>query len=206
MQRTYFRNWGDYKMVQRQAIFILSLIAVAVSATACTKDRSTQPNANNQPTQTARASESPKSQTETSTPNQPTEPGALRVGEASGTYTAKGETVTLKYAYAARAQRFGEESVVVLLTDKEIPAEALSEEIKSQTMLLDGKIRGLEYAFMKDGYWVRYHPSQYQESKGPSLKDYVVENDVVKGSDEEKGGLSDGKYARSVKFVAAIQK
>jgi hypothetical protein len=32
-------------------------------------------------------------------------------------------------------------------------------------MLLDGKIRGLEYAIMKDGYWVRYHPGQYQKAK-----------------------------------------
>ena len=71
---------------------------------------------------------------------------------------------------------------------------------------MDGKVRGLEYAIMKDGYWVRYHPGQYQESKGPRLKDYVVENDVVKGSDEEKGDVTDGKYARSVKFVAAISK
>ncbi|HJZ82919.1 MAG TPA: hypothetical protein VKD91_21310, partial [Pyrinomonadaceae bacterium] len=69
-----------------------------------------------------------------------------------------------------------------------------------------GKIRGLEYAIMKDGYWVRYHPSQYQESKSPALKDYSVENDIVKGSDEEKGDFTDGKYSRSVKFVAAISK
>jgi hypothetical protein len=128
------------------------------------------------------------------------------VGEASGSFTVKGETFTLKYAYAGRAQRFGSEAIVILLTDQEIPAAALAEEIKDQTMLLDNKIHGLEYAIMKDGYWVRYHPGQYQESKGPTLKDYVVENDVVKGSDEEKSELSDGKYTRSVKFVAAISK
>ena len=59
---------------------------------------------------------------------------------------------------------------------------------------------------MKDGYWVRHHPGQYQESKGPSLKDYKIENDIVRGSGEDKGDLTDGKYARSVKFVAAISK
>jgi hypothetical protein len=181
-------------------LLVLSLLTIW----SCSTNRSTQSNANNSPATTSRATETPKPATEPAKPA--TEPGALKVGEASGSYTAKGETVELKYAYAGRAQRFGSESIVILLTDKEIPPAALAEEIKDQTMLLDGKIRGLEYAIMKDGYWVRYHPGQYQESKGPTLKDYVVENDVVKGSDEEKGDLSDGKYARSVKFVAAISK
>jgi hypothetical protein len=184
-------------------IIRLLLALSLLTMSSCMARRSTKSNANTQPTPTTR-------QTETAKPAEPAkpaaEPGALKVGEASGSYTAKGETVTLKYAYAGRAQRFGEESIVILLTDKEIPPEALAEEIKDQTMLLDGKIRGLEYAIMKDGYWVRYHPGQYQESKGPSLKDYVVENDVVKGSDEDKGDFTDGKYARSVKFVAAISK
>lgn len=182
----------------------LSLMLGLFTIWSCSANRSTQSNANNSPGTAPRVTETPKPVTETTKP--PTEPGALKVGEASGSYTSKGETVTLRYAYAGRAQRFGEESIVILLTDKEIPPEALAEEIKDQTMLLDGKIRGLEYAIMKDGYWVRYHPGQYQESKGPSLKDYVVENDVVKGSDEDKGDLTEGKYARSVKFVAAISK
>ncbi len=145
---------------------------------ACAGNRSAPPAANNQPTSKPSESGTAKPQVEA---------GALKVGEASGSYTAKGETVALKYAYAGRAQRFGSESVVILLTDKEIPAGALAEEIKDQTMLLDGKIRGREYAIMKDGYWVRYHPGQYQESKSNSLKDYVIENDVAKGSDEDKG-------------------
>lgn len=181
------------------------LLALSVlTIWSCSANRSTQSNANSSPGTTSRVTETPKLANEPAKP--PTDPGALKVGEASGSYTAKGETVTLKYAYAGRAQRFGEESVVILLTDREIPPAALAEEIKDQTMLLDGKIRGLEYAISKDGYWVRYHPGQYQESKGPTLKDYVVENDVVKGSDEDKGDLTDGKYSRSVKFVAAISK
>jgi hypothetical protein len=181
-------------------LLVLSLLTIC----SCAAKQSTQSNNNNAPATTSPVTETQKATTETAKP--PAEAGALKVGEASGSYTAKGETVTLKYAYAGRAQRFGSESIVILLTDKEIPAAALAEEIKDQTMLLDGKIRGLEYAIMKDGYWVRYHPSQYQESKGPTLKDYLVENDVVKGSDEDKGDLTDGKYARSVKFVAAISK
>jgi hypothetical protein len=170
----------------------------------CTANRSTQSNANNGPAakQIATATATP-----VGTTTQPSvEPGALRIGEASGSYTAKGETVILKYAYAARAQRFGEESIVILLTDKEIPADALANEIKDQPMLLDGKVRGLEYAFSKDGYWVRYHPGQYQESMPSTIKEYVVENDIVRGTDEDNGDLTGGKYSRSVKFAAAISK
>ena len=182
----------------------LLLVLGSLTLGSCAGTRSTPSNANNPPPTTPRETATAKPVTETAKP--PAETGALKVGEASGSYTAKGETVTLKYAYAGRAQRFNEESIVILLTDKEIPADALADEIKNQTMLLDGKIRGLEYAIMKDGYWVRYHPSQYQESKGPVLKDYVLENDVVRGSDEDKGDVTDGKYSRSVKFVAAVSK
>lgn len=158
---------------------------------------------------------STNNQSNTGTPGQSTsqketappriEPGELKPGEATGSYTAKGETVALKYAYAGRGERFGSESIIVLLTDKPIPPEALAEEIKSQTMFYDGKIRGLEYVFMKDSFWVRFHPSQYQESASP-LKDYSVENEIVKGSDDDKGNVTDGKYSRSVKFVATIFK
>jgi hypothetical protein len=190
-----------FRLLTKALLMFLSIILLTCFG--CAKNRSSQSNSNSLPAANNR----------TAGPTQPvesaktqTEPGSLRVGEASGSYNAKGETVNLKYAYAGRAQRFGEESVVILLTDQEIPADALADEIKNQTMLLDGKIRGLEYAIMKDGYWVRYHPGQYQESKGPSLKDYTVENDIVRGSDEDKGDLTDGKYARSVKFVAAISK
>jgi hypothetical protein len=54
--------------------------------------------------------------------------------------------------------------------------------------------------------WVRYHPSQYQESSSNKLKDYKVENDVVRAFDDNDGDLSNGRYARSVKFVATIVK
>jgi hypothetical protein len=184
-------------------IFAISLLTLA----ACSGRQANQTATNNQPAQSAQANTSnqPAPPATQSSPAKPVEAGALRPGEASGSYTAKGETVNLKYAYAGRAQRFGSEAIVILLTDAEIPAAALAEEIKSQTMLLDGKIRGLEYAIMTDGHWVRYHPGQYQESKSGGLKDYSVENDLVKGSDDG-GDLTNGKYARSVKFVATISK
>jgi len=190
-----------FRRPDKRLVILFSMILLACSA--CTGNRSAQSNSNSAPAANKQAA-APAQPADTAKTQ--AEPGSLRVGEASGSYNAKGETVSLKYAYAGRAQRFGEESVVILLTDKEIPADALAEEIKNQTMLLDEKIRGLEYVIMKDGYWVRYHPGQYQESKSPSLKDYKIENDIVKGSDEDKGDLTDGKYARSVKFVAAISK
>jgi hypothetical protein len=134
------------------------------------------------------------------------EPGVFSVGEASGSYTAKGETVPLQFAYAGHARRFGSDSIVVLLTDRPIPPQAVAEEIKSQTMLLGEKVRGLEYAIDKDGYWVRFHPGQYQESKGGALKEFSIENDTVKGRDEDAGDLTNGKYARSVRFAATVIK
>src|SRR5688572_26118275 len=53
--------------------------------------------------------------------------GELQPGQASGKYTAAGEEVELKYAYAGRAVRFGTESLIVLLTDKPIPPDAVAE-------------------------------------------------------------------------------
>ena len=95
---------------------------------------------------------------------------------------------------------------MILLTDKPIPADAVAEEIKSTPLLEGDKIRGLEYAIDENGMWVRYHPSQYQESGTNKLKDYKVENDTVRGVDENESSFSDAKYSRSVKFVAAIIK
>ena len=137
---------------------------------------------------------------------EPTQAGDLQPGQASGTYTAKGEVVELKYAYAGHAERFGSVSLIILLTEKPIPPEAVAEEIKSTALLEGEKIRGLEYSIMEDGMWVRYHPSQYQESGSNKLKEYKVENNIVRGVDENDGSLINGKYSRSVRFVAAIIK
>jgi hypothetical protein len=176
-------------------------VALTASLAACLKTETTTSN-----TGSSLASPSPVSQTAVEPAPAKTGGGELQAGQASGSYTAKGETVELKYAYAGRAQRFGNEATVILLTDKPIPAEAVGEEIQSQKMLLDEKIRGLEYAIDKDGYWVRYHPSQYQESKGGQLGNFTIDGDTVRGSDEDSGELTDGKYSRKVKFVATLAK
>ena len=178
-------------------------VAVAAFISGCSfKKHPASTESNSQAAQSANNQSQPKP--ETAQPQ--VQAGDLQPGQASGTYTAKGEVVELKYAYAGRATRFGTESLVVLLTDKPIPPEAVAEEIKSTPLLEGDKIRGLEYAIDENGMWVRYHPSQYQESGSMKIKDYNVDNDIVRGTDENDGSLSDGRYARSVKFVAAIVK
>lgn len=167
---------------------------------ACSLSKKTSEPAANQPG----TSPTQPSTAQNDRPKSNVEPGALKVGEASGSYTAKGETVELRYAYAGKGKRFNEDSIIILVTDKPIPAEALAEELQSQTMLGDGRVRGLEYVFMKDGFWVRFHPSQYQESKGGQLKEYTVDGGVVRGRDEDDSSLTDGKYSRSVRFAAAL--
>jgi len=177
-------------------------LAVAVTA-ACSSKQTRTAQTNQIPATEAKSSPAKAGATQ---PTQAATAGELQPGEASGTYTAKGEVVELKYAYAGRAERFGTDSLVILLTDKPIPADAVAEELKSTPLLEGEKIRGLEYAIDENGVWVRYHPSQYQESGSNKLKDYKVENGIVRGTDDNSGDLSDGKYARKVKFVAAIAK
>lgn len=174
---------------------------IVAGISACSSNK--QPAANNNQSPQSVATTSPATP-QTSQPQ--TAAGDLLPGQASGTYTAKGEVVELKYAYAGRAVRFGTESLVLLLTEKPIPAEAIAEEIKT-TPLLDGeKLRGLEYVIDENSMWVRFHPGQYQQSGSNKLKEYKIENDVVRGIDEDDGSLTDGKYSRSVKFVATISK
>lgn len=171
--------------------------------TACSFNKSSTTNRNQSAVSTTQPSPAPPV---SNTPNLPASADGLQPGQASGSYSAKGETVQLKYAYAGRAVRFGEESLVVLLTENPIPPEAVAEELKSTPMLDSEKIRGLEYVLDENSMWVRFHPGQYQESTSNKLKDYKIENDVVRGTDENDGDLTDGKYKRNVKFVAALTK
>lgn len=189
--------------MDRPLAFILCL-AVAVLSLACSSR--TTPTTNNTTNSSAQTAPTQSSATPETKPAQAaTQPGELQPGQASGSYTAKGETVQLKYAYAGRATRFGTESLVVLLTESPIAPEAVAEEIKS-TPLLDGeKVRGLEYVIDENSMWVRFHPGQYQESGSNKLKDYKLENNVVRAFDDDAAGsLTDGKYKRSVKFAAAL--
>ena len=186
--------------------FVCALwFAVLLAIAGCSLHK--QPGENANQSNRSETQQPPAAPSATTTQAKPAPAGDLQPGQASGSYTAKGEVVELKYAYAGHAERFGEQSLVILLTDKPIPPEAVAEEIKSTPLLEGEKIRGLEYVMMaENSMWVRFHPSQYQESSSNKLKDYKVENDVVRGTDDDESNLSGGKYARSVKFVAAIAK
>lgn len=181
---------------------LVCFLLFTVGLSACSYNQTSPTNqsaqSNNQP--------SPAQPTATAAPSAPAPADGLQPGQASGSYTAKGEVVELKYAYAGRAERFGTESLVVLVTENPIPPAAVAEEIKSTAMLEGEKVRGLEYVLDENSMWVRFHPGQYQESTSNKLKEYKVENGVVRGNDENDGSLTDGKYKRSVKFVAALTK
>lgn len=178
----------------------LLILTFAVFLTACSAKQATNQSTN-------KAADQPTNSAQSSASSQPiTQPGELQVGQASGTYTAKGEVVELKHAYAGRGQRFGKEATIILLTDNPIPADVLSSEIESQNLLEDGKLRGLQYVIDEDGLWLRFYPGPYQESTNKTLKEFKVEGDVIRAVDEDKGDLSNGRYQRSVKFVASIVK
>jgi len=49
-------------------------------------------------------------------------------------------------------------------------------------------------------------PGEYQESSSNKLKEFKVENGIVRGVDDNEVDLSNGKYGRKVKFVATIAK
>jgi len=177
---------------------------IAATLPACSLKKESPTSETNQSGQSA--SKESATKPATTQPAAQTKAGELQPGQASGSYSVKGEVVDLKYAYAGRAERFGSQSMVILLTDKPIPPDALAEELKSATLLEDDKLRGLEYVIDDNGMWVRFHPGGYQESGTSKLKEYKVENDIVSGVDENESSLSNEKYSRKVKFVAAIAK
>jgi len=150
-------------------LFVCALsFTIATTIAGCSFNKQSSPSNNsNQPAQ----SENKESPARAETTQPPAQAGELQPGQASGTYTDKGEVVELKYAYAGRGVRFGSESLIILLTDNPIPSEAVAEEIKSTPLLEGDKIRGLEYVIEENGMWVRFHPSQYQESGSNKLKD-----------------------------------
>jgi hypothetical protein len=129
-------------------------------------------------------------------------PGDLKEGEASGSIVNGGETVALKYAYGGHAEMFDEEAVAVLVTDTPLSPEALTKAFEKYGHLPEG-VRGLEYKVGK-GFWVRYNPGGFQISGSNSLKDYSVENGIVKGRDEDTTDFDGKVYKRSVSFVARL--
>jgi hypothetical protein len=170
-------------------------VALLLVLTACATKQT--PSNNNQPSQPAAA-------------NQPGQPspaakpqGALQEGEASGTIIDEGQTITLKYAYAGHGEMFHEDAVVILLTETPIPSEVLAKAFEESYGIFPEGNRGLEYKVGK-GFWVMYHPGAFQTSGINTLKDYSVENGVVRGRDEDSTNFDGKDYKRSVSFVARL--
>ena len=141
--------------------------------------------------------------------NQPAQPtasqpaGALKEGEASGTIVDEGQTINLKYAYAGHGEMFGEDAIVVLVTENPVAPDALAKAFEEKFGIFPRDNKGLEYKVGK-GFWVMYHPSGFQTSGINTLKDYSVENGIVKGRDEDSTNFSGKDYKRSVSFVARV--
>jgi hypothetical protein len=171
--------------------FVL-LLAIALSA--CSTK---QPSSNtSSSSQSGQSKESREASQPTASPQ-----GTLREGEASGTVVDAGETVALKYAYAGHGVQFGEDAVVLFLTDTPVPPEVLAKAFEDEEF--PSGARGLEYKVGK-GFWVGYHPGAFQTSGLNTLKDYSVENGVVKGRDEDSTNFDGKDYKRSVSFVARL--
>ena len=98
---------------------------------------------------------------------------------------------------------FHEEAVVILLTETPITAEALAKALEESYGMFPQDNKGLEYKVGK-GFWVMYHPGSFQTSGINTLKDYSVENGIVKGRDEDSTTFDGKEYKRSVSFVARL--
>ena len=171
-------------------------VGLLLVLTACTTTPT--PSNNNQPAQPPAA-------------NQPSQPSAaakplsaLQEGEASGSVVVQGLTIPLKYAYAGHTESFHEDAIVILLTDIPIPADVLAKGLEESGSRFPDINRGLEYEVGK-AFWVRYHPGAFQTSGNNTLKDYSVENGVVRGRDEDSTNFDGKDYKRSVSFVARVQ-
>jgi hypothetical protein len=174
----------------------ITILFFVFALTACTTNESSNKN------QFGTSSQPPA-------PAQPAQPtasqpaGALKEGEASGTIVDEGQTINLKYAYAGHGEMFGEDAIVVLVTENPIAPDALAKAFEEKFGIFPRDNKGLEYKVGK-GFWVMYHPSGFQTSGINTLKDYSVENGIVKGRDEDSTDFSGKDYKRSVSFVARV--
>jgi hypothetical protein len=177
----------------KQTLTVLFLFAL----TACS---TTQPSNRNQP---ATATQ-PSASAAPAAPSAAAKPaGDLKEGEASGSIVDEGQTINLKYAYAGHTESFGEDAIVVLVTENPVAPDVLTKALEDSFGIFPRDNKGLEYKVGK-GFWVMYHPSGFQTSGINTLKNYSVENGVVKGSDEDSTKFNDKDYKRSVSFVARV--
>ena len=177
----------------KQTFTVLLLFALSACST-------TQPSNKNQPG-TSTQPAAPAAPAAASAAAKPA--GDLKEGEASGSIVDEGQTINLKYAYAGHTEMFGEDAVVVLVTENPVAPDVLAKAFEDKFGIFPRDNKGLEYKVGK-GFWVMYHPSGFQTSGINTLKNYSVENGVVKGSDEDSTKFNDKDYKRSVSFVARV--
>jgi hypothetical protein len=184
-------------------------IALLLVLSGCTTTQTTsnnngsapQPAPSQAPSQPAAASQAP---------SQPSAPATakplsdVQEGEASGTIVVEGLTIPVKYAYAGHTEMFHEDAIVILVTEMPIPPEDLAKAFEGSSGRFSDVNRGLEYEIGK-GFWVRYHPGAFQTSGNNTLKDYSVENGIVRGRDEDSTNFDGKEYKRSVSFIARVQ-
>ena len=111
--------------------------------------------------------------------------------------------ITLKYAYAGHGKVFNEDGIIFLLTEAPVAPEVLANAFEKEYGVFPDGSRGLEYKLGKS-FWVMYHPSGFQTSGINTLKDYSLENGVVRGRDEDSDTFDGKDYKRSVSFVARV--
>jgi hypothetical protein len=170
-------------------------VTLLIVLTACsTKQTDSNNNSSSKPTQS--------NQQNAPSPQAAKSPADLKDGEATGTIIDEGETVNLKFAYAGHCKQFDEDAVSVLVTDVPVSPDALAKAFEEYGMFPSG-VRGLQYKVGK-GFWVMYHPSGFQTSGINTLKDYSVENGMVKGRDDDSTDFNGKVYKRSVSFIARL--
>lgn len=174
----------------KQTLAVLLLVALAACSTQQTPSNSNQPG---QPAVAPQASQ-PTAATKP--------PGTLQEGEAAGTIVDEGESITLKYAYAGHTKMFKEDAVGILLTEAPLTPQDV-EKAFGEYGSFPRTTRGLHYN-VGEGFWVKYNPSGFQTSGINTLKDYSVENGVVRGRDEDSTNFDGKEYKRSVSFVARL--
>ncbi len=173
-------------------------IALLLVLPGCTTTETTSKN-NNKPPQPVAENQPPSQPSVTAKPL-----SDLQEGEASGTIVVEGLTIPVKYAYAGHTEMFDEDAIVILVSEMPITPQDLAKGLESSAFRFPDINRGLEYEVGK-GFWVHYHPGAFQTSGINTLKDYSVENGVVRGRDEDTTNFDGKDYKRSVSFVARVQ-
>jgi hypothetical protein len=143
----------------------------------------------------------------------------LKLGEASGVFKAKGETVQLRYAYARWVKHVfteNEKMVDLLLTEKAIPKEKLASVFAHSVYgvypsyeWLGGSLRGMRFQIQKDGHTVLYGATHVDLSVGGGngLDELKLVGDRISGTAQEKHfGIDRTPWSYSLSFVASISK